>query len=170
MPCYAAFLRGVSPMNAKMPDLKKCFERAGFSDVKPLLSSGNVLFSARAAPLPSLERKAEAAMSEGLGKAFLTIVRPVEALREILRRDPYRSFRVAPGAKRVVTFLRERAGSRIALPIELDGERILCREGGEVFSAYVPGPRGPVFMRLIEKTFGETVTTRTWDTIRKVAG
>jgi len=28
MPRYAAFLRGVSPMNAKMPELKKCFEAA----------------------------------------------------------------------------------------------------------------------------------------------
>jgi uncharacterized protein (DUF1697 family) len=45
MPRYVAFLRGVSPMNAKMPELKKCFESAGFTDVKTLLSSGNVVFS-----------------------------------------------------------------------------------------------------------------------------
>ena len=30
---YAAFLRGVMPMNVKMADLKKCFEAAGFTDV-----------------------------------------------------------------------------------------------------------------------------------------
>ncbi len=40
---------------------------------------------------------------------------------------------------------------------------------GEVFSACVPGPRGPVFMTLIEKTFGREVTTRTWDTVVRVA-
>ena len=39
----------------------------------------------------------------------------------------------------------------------------------QVFSAYVPGPRGPVFMTLIEKTFGTALTTRTWDTVRKCA-
>ena len=43
---YAAFLRGVSPMNAKMPELKRAFEAAGFGDVKTLLSSGNVVFDA----------------------------------------------------------------------------------------------------------------------------
>jgi hypothetical protein len=32
----------------------------------------------------------------------------------------------------------------------------------------VPSPRGAVFMGLIERTFGKDVTTRTWDTIRKV--
>jgi hypothetical protein len=31
---YAAFLRGGSPKNAKMPELKRCFEAAGFKDVK----------------------------------------------------------------------------------------------------------------------------------------
>ncbi len=74
----------------------------------------------------------------------------------------------SPGAKRVVTFLRQAPRSRASLPVAAGGARILCRRGREVFSAHVPGPRGPVFMSLIEKTFGEEVTTRTWDTIRKV--
>jgi uncharacterized protein (DUF1697 family) len=43
---YAAFLRGVSPMNAKMPELRAAFEAAGFEDVRTLLSSGNVVFGA----------------------------------------------------------------------------------------------------------------------------
>ncbi len=49
MPRFVAFLRGVSPMNAKMTQLAYCFETAGFSEVRTLLSSGNVVFSARAA-------------------------------------------------------------------------------------------------------------------------
>jgi uncharacterized protein (DUF1697 family) len=48
MPRYLAFLRGVSPMNAKMPELKRCFEAAGFTDVKTVLANGNVAFDARA--------------------------------------------------------------------------------------------------------------------------
>lgn len=32
MPRYVAFLRGVSPMNLKMPDLKHCLENAGFDN------------------------------------------------------------------------------------------------------------------------------------------
>jgi uncharacterized protein (DUF1697 family) len=156
-------------MNAKMPELKSCFEAAGFTDVKTVLSSGNVVFSAPAAPEASLERTAEAAMKKRLGRASLTIVRPLEALRAILASDPYRAFRLAPGTKRVVTFLRERPKSKLTLPIELHGARILRMQGREIFSAYVPTPRGPVFMSLIEKTFGEEVTTRTWDTVKKVA-
>jgi uncharacterized protein (DUF1697 family) len=169
MPRYAAFLRGVSPMNAKMPELKKAFEAAGFEDVKTVLSSGNVVFTGRAASEAALQKKAEAAMEKHLGTRFLTIVRPVDALREILATDPYEPFRLPPEAKRIVTFLREKPASKLELPIEMHGARILAMNGPEIFSAYVPTPKGPVFMTLIEKTFGKEVTTRTWETVRKVA-
>jgi uncharacterized protein (DUF1697 family) len=165
---YVAFLRGVSPMNAKMPELKAAFEGAGFREVRTVLSSGNVVFTASSASDAALERKAEAAMKKRLGTAFMTIVRPVEELQGLLAKDPYDGFDVDPRAKRVVTFAREAPKAKLKLPIELDGARILAVEGREVFTAYVPGPRGPVFMSLIEKTFGKDVTTRTWDTVRKV--
>ena len=166
---YAAFLRGVSPMNAKMPDLKMAFEAAGFTDVRTLLSSGNLVFTARAASEPALQRKAEAAMTKRLGRTFLTIVRPVDELREVLASDPYRAFRLPPAAKRIVTFLRDPPASKLTLPAEVDGARILAVSGRTIYSAYVPSPKGPVFMTLIEKTFGTELTTRTWDTVTKVA-
>jgi uncharacterized protein (DUF1697 family) len=169
MPRYAAFLRGVMPTNARMPELKKCFEAAGFTGVKTILGSGNVVFSTRAAAAGSLERKAEVAMQRLLGRAFPTIVRPLDALQEILESDPFAPFRLPPQSKRVVTFLRAAPRSKPSLPVELAGARILLLKGGEAFSAYLPGPRGPVFMTLIEQTFGSEVTTRTWDTLRRVA-
>jgi uncharacterized protein (DUF1697 family) len=169
MPRYAAFLRGISPLNAKMPELKAAFEAAGFSKVKTVLSSGNVVFTAPRAAESSLARKAKAAVRERLGHDFLTIVRPVDALRDMLASDPYKAFRLAPGSKRVVTFLRDEPRSKLTLPVELDGARILAVEGLEVFTAYIPNPKGAVFMALIEKTFGKEVTTRTWDTVAKVA-
>ncbi len=169
MPRYAAFLRGVSPMNAKMPELRKAFEVAGFTAVKTVLSSGNVVFDARRASEATLQRAAEAAMEKRLGQAFLTIVRPVDALRAILATDPYREFGVSPSAKRIVTFLREPPGARLELPIEQDGARLLTAIGREIYSAYLPTPKGPVFMTLIERAFGKAVTTRTWDTLAKVA-
>lgn len=166
---YAAFLRGVMPTNAKMPELRRAFERAGFTDVKSVLGSGNLVFAAPAATPATLERKAEAAMEAHLGRVFMAIVRPLDALRAMLERDPFQGFRLKPDAKRIVTFLRARPKARLVLPITLDGARILRVEGGEVFSAYEPNPRGPVFMTLIERTFGKDLTTRTWDTVRKVA-
>ncbi len=168
MPRYAAFLRGVMPTNARMPELVLAFEAAGFTRVKTVLTSGNVVFDARATSLPALERQAEAAMQKRLGRSFLTFVRRSDALAALLAADPFAAFRLPAEAKRVVTFLRGRP-PKLALPIEEQGARILQVGAGEAWSAYVRSPRGPVFMKLIERTFGEENTTRTWETVRKVA-
>jgi len=156
-------------MNAKMPELKAAFEAAGFEDVTTVLASGNVVFSAPRASESSLQRKAETAQREHLGRVFLTIVRPVQALRAMLAADPYGPFRLPRNAKRVVTFLRRDPRPPVVLPIERDGARLLAARDRAVFSAYVPCPKGPVFMTLIEKTLGDEVTTRTWETVAKVA-
>lgn len=169
MPRYAAFLRGVSPMNARMPELRQAFEAAGFTAVKSVLSSGNVVFDARRASEAALQRAAEAAMRERLGQVFLTFVRPVAMLQAMLAADPYGPFRLGPSAKRIVTFLHTPPAAAIALPVERDGARLLVLDGRELFSAYVPSPKGPVFMALIERTVGKDVTTRTWDTVARVA-
>lgn len=169
MPRYVAFLRGVSPMNAKMPELKRAFESAGFTNVKTVLSSGNVVFDARTQSAAPLARQAEQAMTQQLDRTFLTIVRPVSALRELIEKDPYASFRLSAKAKRIVTFLRQPLTSRLKLPIKVDGARILAVSGCDVLSAYIPLENDPAFMRLLEKTFGTDITTRTLDTVKKCA-
>ncbi len=169
MPRYVALLRGVSPQNASMSALKQCFEAAGFTNVRTVLSSGNVVFDARTATETSLERKAEAGMQGSLGHSFYTIVRRVESLRALLAADPYAAFAPPAHAKRVVSFLRGPVPAAVVLPISSDGAKILCATGREIFTAYVPGDQGPVFMKLIEQAFGREVTTRTWETVRKCA-
>ena len=169
MPRYVAFLRGVSPMNAKMGDLVACFEAAGFTAVKTVLASGNVIFDSRMAQAATLERKCESAMREALEHAFPAIVRPQQHLQELVEKDPFAHFRLPGAAKRVVTFLRQAPATPPRLPIEVQEARILAVDAGEVFTAYVPQPGNPVFMTLIEKTFGKDLTTRTWDTVRKCA-
>jgi uncharacterized protein (DUF1697 family) len=169
MPRYIAFLRGVSPQNAKMPALKQCFESAGFTDVRTLLSSGNVVFNARASSVEALQRRCEAAMQAELPTSFSAIVRPALHLQALLAADPFAEFELPANAKRIVTFLLKPPEAVVALPIERDGAIILKLAGAEVFSAYVPGDKGPVFMKLIEGAFGKAVTTRTLDTVRKCA-
>ena len=46
---------------------------------------------------------------------------------------------------------------------------IVCLAVFPEIATYLPNPKGPVFMTLIEKTFGKAVTTRTWETVTKVA-
>lgn len=169
MPRYVALLRGVSPMNAKMPALKHCFEDAGFSSVRTLLSSGNVAFDAPKKSELALARKIETAMSKSLDRVFWTLVRPVSHLQALIRADPFATFDLPAGMKRVVTFLREPHAPGLALPLEKDGARILAMHGLEIFTAYTPQPGNPAFMALLERTFKTQITTRTWDTVKKCA-
>ena len=169
MPRYAAFLRGVSPTNCRMAELKKALESAGFGEVKTLLASGNVTFDAKAQSVAALEMKVEAAIRKSLGRDFMTIVRSIEDLRALLASDPYKGAKLAPDAKRVVTFLRASPEPAPALPIERDGARVVRLVGRELFSAYTPTDKGPVFMTLIEKAVGKEQTTRTWQTVEKMA-
>lgn len=169
MPRYVALLRGVSPLNARMSDLKACFEAAGFSEVRTLLSSGNVAFSTRTSSPAALERRAERAMQAQLGRTFDTFVRSSEFLRQFVESEPFAEFTLPASAKPVVTFLRRPMELPLELPIERDDASILGFTGSEALCAYVPGPQGPVFMRLLERTFGKSITTRTLDTVRRCA-
>jgi uncharacterized protein (DUF1697 family) len=164
---YVAFLRGVSPMNCKMAELKRCLEAAGFDGVKTVLSSGNVAFSARSQAVSTLERKVESALEKHLGRSFQTFVRPSSYLQQLVKRAPYGKFDLPAKAKHVVTFLRSAPKAKISLPIEQSQVFILKLERTEVFSAYVATDEGPVFMTMLEKTFGKEITTRTLETVRK---
>jgi uncharacterized protein (DUF1697 family) len=166
---YAAFVRGVSPMNLKMPMLKKALEGGGFSDVKTLLASGNVVFAGPKLAEATVARKVEAAIEHAVGKKFPVIVRSIADLEALIEADPFKAFRLPSGSKRVVTFLRAAPKSKLTLPIERDGARILKLHGRELLSAYVVSDKGPVFMNIIEKACGKDITTRTWDTVQKVA-
>jgi uncharacterized protein (DUF1697 family) len=168
MPTYAAFLRGAMPNQPGMKDLVRAFEAAGFAEVRTVLGSGNVLFTAPRAGDAALERRAEAAQVDALGRAWYTIVRPVEALAALLGSEPYRGSNVPAGAKRVVSFLRRAPAPAPALPVVEGGARIVNIMGRDVFTVYLPGDEGPVFMRLLGRTFGEAVTTRTWATVERV--
>ena len=169
MPRHVAFLRGVMPTNARMPELKRCFEEAGFTDVRTVLGSGNVVFNARTGSEATFERRSEAAMRKRLGRVFPAMVRSVEDLCALLDSEPFAAFRLSAEARKVVTFLREVPAGKLSFPIEMEGARILAIRGREALSAYVrlPTTRGPAFMTLIEKTFGKGVTTRTWETLKK---
>lgn len=156
-------------MNAKMADLRRAFEAGGFTNIRTILSSGNVVFDGRSATDTTVARKAEAAMIETLGHSFYTIARKTSELQALIDEDPFSAFKLPKNAKRVVTFLGESKRADLKVPLEKDGATILAVRKREILTAYVPSARGAAFMVLIEKTFGKNVTTRTWETVMKCA-
>ena len=169
MPRFVAFLRGVMPTNAKMHELKAAFEAAQFTNVKTILGSGNVVFDSSIQVEAEIEGKAEEAMKTILGRVFYTIVRPSSYLQTLVASDPYSSAGIPPEAKRVISFMRATQNPRVPLPLAEHQASVFLASGREVFTAYLPTDRGPVFMGLIERAFGSHVTTRTLETVAKCA-
>jgi uncharacterized protein (DUF1697 family) len=118
---------------------------------------------------PALVKKIESAMAASLPRSFPVIVCATEHLQTILKQDVYSGFRIFPQEKRVVSFLAKAHPAKVSLPIELNGARILAIRDRDIFTAYTPSDEGPVFMKLLERTFGKNITTRTLDTVKKCA-
>ncbi len=134
LPRSIALLRGVSPLNAKMPELKHCFEAAGFANVRTILGTGNVAFDAPASSEVALERRAELAMQKALGCTFYTIVRPAAQLQALLASNPFEGHDQAPGTQRVVSFLRAPCQPKVALPLAADQAVVLRLIEREAFT------------------------------------
>lgn len=169
MPRFVAFLRGVMPTNAKMPELKAAFEAAGFTDVKTVLGTGNVVFDTQLQTETEIEQTAEEAMAKTLGRSFYTVVRSTSYLRDLVASDPYTANGVPAAAKRVISFMREAQTAKVPLPLAEHDASVFLASGREVFTAYIPTTKGPVFMVLVERAFGTNVTTRTMETVAKCA-
>ena len=75
---YVALLRGVNNIGASkrvsMADLKALFESLGFQDVRTLLNSGNVVFSAPSQAREEIVARIENALASRLGLTSLVIV------------------------------------------------------------------------------------------------
>jgi hypothetical protein len=114
---HVVFLRGVSPLNAKSTDLKRSFEAAGFTNVKTILSSGNVTFDTSLKSESAIEQRAEVVLQESLGRTFYTIVRPSAYLNELLAQDPYANYISTP---------RETCGQLSSGYLRIEGSFAAC--------------------------------------------
>lgn len=87
---YAAFLRGVNVggLNLKMADVAAAFRTAGFGDVRTILASGNVVFTATG-DAQAVRAAAEATLRRQFGYDAWVLVYDVEAVRSIVRAYPF---------------------------------------------------------------------------------
>ena len=81
---YAAFLRGVNVggVNLKMAEVARALTGAGFTNVRTILASGNVLLeSSGRGGAAAVRKKAEATLREGFGYDAWVLVYDLETVR-----------------------------------------------------------------------------------------
>lgn len=171
---YVAFLRGVNVggVTVKMDKLKKTFESLGFTEVKTLLASGNVLFAAPAAGESTLVNKIEKKLTADFGREIGVFVRKIEELQRLAEAELFAGIKVTPQTRRYVTFLAEKPKRSSKLQHETPDKNMrLIRTGDrEVCSVLtLAAGSGTVdLMSMLEKEYGPKVTTRNWNTIEKI--
>lgn len=117
---YVALLRGVNVggVTVKMDKLKKTLEELGFANVKTLLASGNVLFSAPSVSESMLVNKIEKKLAATFGREIGVLVRRVEQLQRLAESKPFAGIKVTPQTRLYVTFLSEKNKSSLKIPYE----------------------------------------------------
>lgn len=172
---YVAFLRGINVGGHKkmpMADLKKMLEKAGFSNVKTLLASGNVLFESPVSDTKKLKEMMGKDMEKTFGFKPDIIIRTKKEIQDLVASDPFKKIKVTPMTRLYVTFVSDTPKSKLKIPY-VSPEKdftILKVTDGEVISVLELIERGTIdAMEILEKEFGKNVTTRNWNTVVKAA-
>jgi len=172
MAVQVALFRGINVGKAKriaMAELKAMFEDLGFTDVRTLLNSGNVVFEAvRSSPTANAKRIA-AALEERAGFAANTLVLGASTLRAAVDGNPFAD-RIDDPSRMLVGFFLDggqrapfeslrREFPHLAFAVGTHACYLWCPDG------LLASPIGEV---LAGAGFRDRVTTRNWATTLKL--
>jgi uncharacterized protein (DUF1697 family) len=161
----AALLRGVNLGGRKvvMSELRAACEAAGFSDVRTLLASGNLVLGSKLSG-ETLERKLEAVIADALGLKTDVFVRSPAALTAIIGANPFAAFAKKDPSHLVVLFMRGplSAAQKGAFAAHAGPEQMQPGKG----CLYITYPDGIGESKLKVPALG---TARNWNTVLKLA-
>jgi uncharacterized protein (DUF1697 family) len=169
---YIALLRGVNVGRAKriaMADLRKLIADLGYTDVKSVLNSGNVVFSAAPGSAATAAAAIEETLVLKLGVAARVLVLDADELAEVIADNPL--LPVAPDHSRLLAFI-------LADPALKANIEPLCEQDwapGALAvgqrAAYVWCPNGALespAAAALGKQLGDATTSRNWSTLCKL--
>ena len=166
---YALFLRGVNVggVNLKMAEVAATLTAAGFSEVRTLLASGNVLLDSPA-NAAKVRTTAEAALRERFGYEAWVLVYDVETVRDIVAAYPFEP--EVPDQHSYVTFVADDAALIELSELVADADEKITLGDGVI---YWQIPKGDTLTSTVGKTMGNkryksATTTRNLRTLNKM--
>ena len=166
---YAAFLRGVNVggVNLKMADMATALEQAGFTNVRTILASGNVLLDSPAG-VETVRRKCEKTLRDTFGYDAWVLAYDLETVRAIDEGYPFE--REVSGHHSYVTFVSDPDVLDELAALEPGPDERIARGEGVV---YWQVARSQTLGSALGKTMGKkryksSTTTRNLRTIEKV--
>lgn len=170
---WAAMLRGVNLGGRKliMTDLARICSDLGYTDVKTLLASGNVVFTAKGSASAIEKQLEEALAKHGLDTDVL--VRDKDELAEVIATDPWPKASADHPSHYLVTFHRDPfpADALKRLAEVHDGPEKIHAAGRETYTDYLSqqGMRDSKLVQGMKKAkFPKVATGRNWNTVGKL--
>jgi uncharacterized protein (DUF1697 family) len=166
-------LRGVNVGGnaiVSMDGLKQLYESLGFSDVRTLLNSGNVLFRSNLKDRARLARRLVQEVERRFDRQVEILLRTVPELKMLVERGPALTERQEP-SKLLVMFLTgvPDKKAQAALLKAHRGPELVEIRGPEIYLYYPDGVgRSKLTNAFIEAQLGLAGTARNWNTIRKL--
>ncbi len=169
---HVVLLRGInlgSRNRVPMAELRELLTGLGYSDVRTLLQSGNVVLSSSKKPA-GVAKEISAAVSSEFGVESAVVVRSLAELADVVARNPFE--RVAKDPKLFqVSFLSSKPKASVISELEaadVAPEQVSC-SGREIFAWHAGGiQRSPLAKLLTDKKLGVTATARHWNTVSKL--
>jgi uncharacterized protein (DUF1697 family) len=172
---YVALLRGINVggnNRVPMPDLRAMTEAIGFTDVKTLLQSGNMVFTARSTPTAKLEAQLEKATSDEIGVTCSYMVRTGAGWGAIIKANPYAAMARSDPSHLIVQVCKatpDAAALTAARAYAVPGEEFKL-VGRELFICYPHGMgESKLAAALTRPILGTPSSGRNWNTVIKIA-
>jgi uncharacterized protein (DUF1697 family) len=153
--------------------LKLALESAGLANVRPVITSGNVVFESTAADTAELERMTEAALPRMLGFSREVFVRSQADLQAIVDAGPFAGLVHENAGKTylTVTFFKTPPNGLPPLPYQPAGKAfklVAMVDGALCCVVDLTTGKTPDLMAWLEREFGKSLTTRTYATIGRL--
>lgn len=166
-------LRGINlgKRQLKSAELKAVIEDLGFTEVRTLLASGNVLFTAPDATREVLETQIHGALAEATGLKSEIFVRTPEEMAAIAAANPFPDAAADRPSFLVVTFHRKPVDAAVvdALMASHDGPERAQAIGRELYIDFPEGQARSILHAPLGKATRDPVTTaRNWNTVLKI--
>jgi uncharacterized protein (DUF1697 family) len=160
-----ALLRGIN-LGAKrrvpMADLRELMEELGFTEVRTVLQSGNVVFTG---PKKDTQGKLQNALNKRFGFVVDVVIRTMDELQAVADHDPFKD--EADDLKRYFVIFTE---GELSVPDDEDWSPEKLHVHGRELYAWCPeGMQGSRLMKALGKPgLADTATFRNMATVRKL--
>jgi uncharacterized protein (DUF1697 family) len=154
-----------------MADLCKLFERSGFTNIKTVLATGNVIFEASQSNRMDIASQIERAIASAYDYETVAILYTRAELRNLVKADPFHGITPSTKSSPQVSFTQRKSG-RLPFDTPYDvpqkGYKVLGRIDAAVCSVIdLSGATRPDLLAVLDRAFNNKVTTRNWKTIER---